>query len=63
VVGAAAVGASVVSVAVGYTLGAPLLADVEGESLRVLGNVGRDAVFANAGVSQIVRIAFIVLGS
>lgn len=52
VVGTAAVGAGVVTVAVVHTLVAPLLADEEGESLRVLGDVGRDAVFANARVGQ-----------
>lgn len=47
-------GASVVAIAVVYTLGAPFLADVERKSLRVLGNVGGDAVFANASVGQLV---------
>ena len=51
-VGTAAVGAGVIAVAVGYTLVAPFLADVEGKRLRVLGNVGGDAVFADAGVGQ-----------
>lgn len=50
----ASVGACVVAVAAGDTLVAPFLADVEGESLRVLGDVGGDAVFANARVGQVV---------
>lgn len=44
----------VVAVAVVDALIAPRLADEEGEGLRVLGNVGGDAVFANAGVGQLV---------
>lgn len=63
VVGTAAVLAGVVAVASGHTLVAPLLADEEGESLRVLCDVGRDAIVANAGVGQLVRVAFVVLGS
>jgi hypothetical protein len=60
VVGTAAVGASVVAVAVGHALVAPLLADVERKGLRVLGDVGRDAVLANARVGQLVRVALVV---
>lgn len=59
-VGTAAVGASVVAVAVGHALVAPLLADVERKGLRVLGDVGRDAVLANARVGQLVRVALVV---
>ena len=53
-VGAAALGAGVVTVAGGHTLVAPLLANVEGEGLRVLCDVGRDAVLANTRVGQVV---------
>lgn len=48
----AGVGAGVVAVAAGDTLIAPLLTDVEGEGLRVFGDVGGDAVLANARVGQ-----------
>lgn len=44
----AGAGTRVVAVAAAYTLVAPFLADVEGESLRVCGDIGGDAVFANA---------------
>lgn len=54
VVRTTALGASVIAVAVIYTLCAPFLADVERKSLRVLSNVGRDAVFANTSVAQLV---------
>jgi hypothetical protein len=54
VVGAAAVGADVVTVAGSLTLVAPLLANVEGEGLRVLSDVGRDTVFANTRVGQVI---------
>jgi len=54
VVSTAGVGAGVVAVAAGDTLVAPLLADVEGKGLRVFGDVGGDAVFANARVGQVV---------
>lgn len=58
-----ALGASVIAVAVVYTLVAPFLADVERKSLRVLSDVGRDAVFANTSVAQLVRVAIIFLSS
>lgn len=49
----AALGAAgAIAVAVVHTLVAPLLTDEEGECLRVLGDVGRDAVVAHAGVGQ-----------
>jgi hypothetical protein len=62
VVSTAAVGAGVVTVAVGDTLVAPLLADVEGEGLRVFGDVRGDAVLTNARVSQII-LRFVSPGS
>jgi hypothetical protein len=52
VISTAGVGAGVVAVAAGDTLIAPLLTDVEGEGLRVFGDVGGDAVLANARVGQ-----------
>lgn len=39
----------------------PLLADEEGQRLRVLGNVGRDAVVADALVGEVVRVAAVFL--
>jgi hypothetical protein len=50
----------VVTIAVGNTLGAPCLANVEGESLGVLGDVGSDIVFADTAVGQKGCIAFVV---
>ena len=52
--------AGVVAVAVVDTVTAPLLADVEGECLRVLGDVGRDAVLADARVGQGLGVAVVV---
>lgn len=49
---AAAALALVVAVAVGHALGAPFLADVEGQRLAVLGDVGAQAVGADAGVGE-----------
>lgn len=43
-------------------LGAPGLADVEGQGLRVHGDVGRDAVIADAVVRQVIRVAVVGLG-
>lgn len=40
----------------------PLLADEVGKGLGVLGDVGRDAVVADAVVGQIVRVAVVRLG-
>lgn len=51
-VGTAAVGAGVVTVAASDALVTPFLTDVEGKCLRVLGDVGRNSVFANASVCQ-----------
>jgi len=52
VLGAAVGGAGGVGAAVGGALVAPLLADVEGHGLGVLGDVGRVAVGADAAVGQ-----------
>jgi hypothetical protein len=54
--------ADVVAVAASNTLCAVCLAYVEGEGLRVLGDVGCDAVFADAAVGQGIGIALIVKG-
>jgi hypothetical protein len=53
--------AGVVAVAVVNAVVAPLRADEVGQSLRVLCNVGRDAVFADTGVGQGISVA-VVLG-
>jgi hypothetical protein len=44
----------------GNALSAPCLADVEGEGLRVLGDVGRDVVFADAAVAKRVGVAVVL---
>ena len=51
--------AGVVVVAVVDTLGAPLCADVVGQGLGELGDVGRDVVLADARVDQRVLWAFV----
>jgi hypothetical protein len=53
--------AAVVSVAVCDAFVAPFLADEERQSLRVFGDVGGDAVVANACVGQGVGIAIVLL--
>lgn len=53
----ALVGACIVTVAVLGAVVTPLLADEEGQGLRVLSNVGNNAVLAHAAVGQIVGIA------
>jgi hypothetical protein len=57
----ALVGAGVGTVAGCDALVAPFLADEEGQCLRVLRDVGRDTVIADAAVGQGIRIAFVVL--
>jgi hypothetical protein len=54
--------ACVVTVAVVAALLAPCLAYEEGESLRVLGDVGDNAVLADAGVCELVRVARVLVG-
>jgi hypothetical protein len=54
--------ACVVAVAVVAALLAPCLAYEEGESLRVLGDVGDNAVLADAGVCELVRVARVLVG-
>jgi hypothetical protein len=54
--------ACVVAVAASYAVVAPCLADEEGEGLRVLGDVGDNAVLADAGVCELIRIALVLLG-
>jgi hypothetical protein len=44
------------------TVGAPLLADVEGQRLRVHGDVGPDVVLAHAAVGQGVGVALVLGG-
>jgi voltage-gated potassium channel Kch len=44
----------------GDTLSAPCLADVEGEGLRVLGDVGGDVVLADAAVRECVGVAVVL---
>jgi len=61
VVGAALVGASVVTVAGFDALVAPLLADEKGQRLHVLRDVGGHAVLADAAVGQGIGVAFVVL--
>lgn len=56
-IGTALVGACIVTVAVLGAVVTPLLADEEGQGLRVLSNVGNNAVLAHAAVGQIVGIA------
>lgn len=51
-IGTAGCAAGAVTVAVVDALVAPLGADEEGECLRIFGDVGGDAVVADAGVSQ-----------
>ncbi len=48
---------SVVSIAVCDTLVAPFLANEKGKGLRVLGDIGRDSVGANAGIREVIRAA------
>lgn len=62
VVGAAGGGTGVVAAAVADTLGAPFLAEEEGEGLRVHGDVGRDAVGADAVVGQGVGVTVVGVG-
>lgn len=59
-VGTASVLAGVVTVAVINAVVAPLLADEEGEGLRILGDVGNDAVLAHTLVGQVIGIAGIL---
>lgn len=54
VVGTAGGSAGAVAFAVVHALRAPLGADEVGEGLRVLGDVGRDAVIAHAVVGQVI---------
>lgn len=63
VVRTAAVGAlGVGGAAVGDALGAPFLADEEGQGLAVLGEVGGEAVRADAGVGQVAGGAVVAVG-
>lgn len=48
--------------AVGDAVVSPLLADEEGQGLRVLGDVGRQAVVADALVGEVVSVAAVFLG-
>lgn len=48
-----------VGAAVGDTLCAPLGADGVGERIAILGDVGRDAVVADAGVGETFGVAFV----
>ena len=59
---AAVAGAVAVGAAVGDALVAPLLTDVEGEGLGVLGDVGAEAVTADAGEGELVRVAVVAEG-
>lgn len=56
----ARIGAGVVTAAVLYALGAPFGANVEGEGLGVLCDVGGDAVVADAGIGKCFPIALIL---
>lgn len=62
VVCAAVVRAVVVGAAGGDALVAPFLADEEGESLGEFGEIGGDAVGADALVGEDVRVALVGLG-
>jgi hypothetical protein len=54
--------ACVVAVAVVAALLAPCLAHEEGESLRVLGDVGDNAVLADTRVCELIRVARVLVG-
>lgn len=54
--------AGVVAAAVFGALNNPSLADVEGQGLRELGDVGGDAVFADAAVGQGILGVYVSLG-
>lgn len=60
VVLATSLGTGVILSAVLYALVAPFLANIEGDRLRVLGDVGADVVGAYAVVGQNVRITSVV---
>jgi len=59
-----AVGLAALSAVAGlHALGAPLGADVVGDGLGVHGDVGGDAIVADARIVEGVRVAFVLLGS